>query len=140
MMRVGTVVRFSLILVSLTGCGTIMNGTHQDLAITSHPGGATVIVDGQEMGTTPIVASIWRKHAHVVKLERPGFYPVEHSVVPEPSGWAWGNIVFAGLVGLMVDAWTGGLYELSQVHVAGTFPASFEKKVETPTPTAMSSR
>ena len=56
------------------------------------------------------------------------------------GGWAWGNIVFAGLIGLMVDAWTGGLYELSQDHVAGTFPASFEKKVETPTPTAMSSR
>jgi hypothetical protein len=140
MMHAGTVALFSFILVSLSACGTIINGTHQDLAISSHPGGATVTVDGQEIGSTPMVASVWRKHAHVVKIERPGYYPVEHSVVPELSGWAWGNIIFGGLIGLTVDAWTGGLYEMSEDNVACTFPASFEKKMETPTPTAMSSR
>jgi hypothetical protein len=29
------------------------------------------------------------------------------------SGWVWGNIVFGGLIGLAVDAISGGLYNLS---------------------------
>ena len=97
----------SLLLISVSGCGTIINGVHQDLAITSNPGGAAVTVDGEDMGTTPIVASVWRKHAHVVKVEQPGYYPIETSVVPELSWWGLGNVVFAGLIGLTVDAWTG---------------------------------
>jgi hypothetical protein len=34
------------------------------------------------------------------------------------SGWVWGNIVFGGLIGLVVDASTGAMYKLTpeQVH------------------------
>ena len=31
----------------------------------------------------------------------------------------WGNIVFGGIIGLVVDAASGGLYELSPEQVAG---------------------
>lgn len=33
------------------------------------------------------------------------------------SGWVWGNIVFGGIIGLAVDAISGGLYRLSPEQV-----------------------
>ncbi len=33
------------------------------------------------------------------------------------SGWVWGNIFFGGLIGLAVDAITGGLYNLSPEQI-----------------------
>lgn len=107
----------------MAGCGTVVNGMHQDLAITSDPGGAAVSVDGISAGSTPVVMSVSRKHAHVVKIERPGFYPVEASVVPVTSTWEWGNILFAGIIGVAVDAWTGGMYDLSRDTIDAYFPA-----------------
>lgn len=36
------------------------------------------------------------------------------------SGWVWGNIIFGGLIGLAVDAITGGLYNLNPGQLAAT--------------------
>lgn len=124
-----------------TGCGTFVNGMHQDLTVTSSPGGAAVSIDGVSQGTTPVVMSVWRKHAHVVKVEQPGYHPVEHSVVPETSAWEWGNVIFGGFIGVVVDAWTGGMYYLSQDRVHANFPLHQNNPIKSavavaPTPTA----
>lgn len=125
---VGTVI-LGFMVLSTTGCGTVVNGIYQDLAITSNPGGAQVSVDGISSGTTPVVVPVTRKHAHVVKVEQDGYHPIEGSVVPVTSIWEWGNVIFAGLIGLAVDAWTGGMYELSQDRVNAVFPAQSERTV-----------
>ena len=117
----GTVSLCLSMVLFVTGCGTFVNGFHQDVAITSDPGGANVSVDGVPSGKTPIVASLWRRSAHVVKVEHPGYYPFEASVVPVTSTWEWGNLLSWGLIGLAVDAWTGGMYELSQDKVNAHF-------------------
>ena len=117
--------------LSVTGCGTVVNGIYQDLAITSNPGGAQVSVDGISSGTTPVVVPVTRNHAHVVKLEQAGYQPIEASVVPQTSIWEWGNVIFAWLPGLAVDAWTGGMYQLSYDRVNAVFPAQTDKTVKT---------
>ena len=122
---------FGLVLLGATGCGTVVNGIHQDLAITSHPGGAQVSVDGISKGTTPVVVPVTRKHAHVVKVEHEGYQPMEASVVPQTSIWEWGNVIFAWLPGLAVDAWTGGMYELSHDRVNAVFPTQTERTIKT---------
>lgn len=111
------------------GCGTIVNGFHQDLAVTSSPGGAAVSVDGVSQGTTPFVASLWRRSAHVVKVEQPGYYPIETSVVPTISAWEWGNVISWSFIGVAIDAWTGGMYDLSKDHVAVVFATNPDKKL-----------
>ena len=35
------------------------------------------------------------------------------------SGWVWGNLVFGGLIGLAVDAVSGGLYNLPPDQMTG---------------------
>ena len=46
-----------------------------------------------------------------------GYHPYELTLTKKSNGWVWGNIVFGGLIGLVVDASTGSLYKLSPEQV-----------------------
>lgn len=106
--------------LSLNACATIMNGKQQDVAFTSTPGGATVFVDGQNMGVTPTSLSLARKDSHVVRLDLAGYQPYEMTLERGVSGWVWGNLLFGGLIGLVVDVTTGSMYKLKPEQVNGT--------------------
>ena len=54
-----------------------------------------------------------------MRMELEGYAPYEATMTRGVSGWVWGNIVFGGLVGLAVDAVSGGLYKISPEQVAG---------------------
>lgn len=116
-MRRGTLL--ALTVVSLSACATIMHGTGQDVGISSTPTNARVTVDNKPLGNTPVVAKLSRKDNHIIRIELEGYQPFEATVTRKTSGWVWGNIVFGGLIGLAVDAISGGLYDLRPEQVAG---------------------
>ena len=99
--------------LSLSACASIIHGTSQDVGISSSPTGAQVTVDNQLGATTPYVAKLSRKDNHIVKVSMDGYAPAELTLTKTVSGWVWGNIVFGGLIGLAVDAISGGLYNLT---------------------------
>lgn len=107
-------------LLALGACGTIMHGTSQDVGISSSPTGATIKIDGMTGATTPFVAKLSRKESHIVHIEAPGYAPADLTITRGTSGWVWGNLVFGGLVGLAVDAISGGLYKLSPDQLTST--------------------
>ena len=108
-------------LLTLTaGCGIIIHGTSEDIGFQSTPTGATVSVDSKPLGKTPVITKLSRKDDHVVHFELPGYQAADATITRGVSGWVWGNIVFGGLVGLAVDAISGGLYKLSPQQVSGT--------------------
>ncbi len=107
---------FCLILLVI-GCATIMQGTNQGVGISSTPSGASVTIDNQSYGSTPIVAKLSRKDNHIVSIEMSGYQPFETTLTRKTSGWVWGNILFGGLIGLAVDAISGGLYKLTPEQV-----------------------
>ena len=117
------IITFTLI---LWGCATIMHGTSQSIGISSSPSGAKVTIDNVENGSTPVFADLKRKKDHIVRIEMEGYQKAELTITNSVSGWVWGNIVFGGLIGLAVDAITGGLYNLSpeqlnaELHKQGT--------------------
>jgi hypothetical protein len=94
-------------------CATIMHGTSQKIGISSSPSGAKVIVDNADFGATPTFAELKRGDDHIVKISLEGYQTAELTITKSVSGWVWGNIVFGGLIGLAVDAISGGLYNLS---------------------------
>lgn len=102
-----------VLLVSSSACATIMHGTSQDIGISSMPTGASITVDNVTKAQTPFVASLSRKDNHIVHIAADGFAPADLTLTRGTSGWVWGNIVFGGLVGLAVDAISGGLYNLT---------------------------
>jgi PEGA domain len=103
-----------------TGCGTIMQGSRQQIAISSYPTGASVRVDTTAYGITPITVALRRKDHHIIQINLDGYQPFEITTARSTSGWVWGNIVFGGLIGLVVDASTGGMYKLTPEQVQAT--------------------
>ena len=107
----------------LAGCASIMHGTTQQVAVSSSPTGAQVTVNAMERGTTPVIADLKRKDNHVIKVTMDGYQPFEMALTRSVSGWVWGNIVFGGLIGLAVDAITGGLYKVAPEQVTAELKA-----------------
>jgi len=116
--------------LAVLACASIMHGKAQEVSIASTPSGATVTVDNEALGTTPVVAKLKRKDKHVIAVKLDGYQPFELTTTRSTSGWVWGNILFGGLIGLAVDLGTGGAYkvnpaqisaQLAQAHAGATF-------------------
>jgi hypothetical protein len=99
-------------------CGTIIHGSSQEVGISSQPTGASVTVDKQPLGTTPVVAHLRRKDNHEIVVTMTGYQPFALATTRSVSGWVWGNIVFGGLIGLAVDAISGALYKVQPEQVS----------------------
>lgn len=108
-----------------SGCATIVHSGPRDVPVTSSPPGATVTIfdrDGKQVmkQTTPFVASLRPKHSYFkgaeyrALFEMPGYQSSEVQIRSAVSGWYWGNLLFGGLVGmLIVDPNTGAMYNLA---------------------------
>ncbi len=107
----------TVVALVLSGCATIMHGINQDIGISSSPSGAIVTIDNRVHGETPIIASLARKRNHFIKIELPGYKPFQTTITKSTSGWVFGNIIIGGLIGLGIDAVSGGLYELGPEQV-----------------------
>lgn len=99
--------------IATVGCASIMHGTTQKVGISSSPTGATVTIDNKSYGSTPLFADLNRGEVHIVTIEMAGYAKSQLTLTKSLSGWVWGNILFGGLIGLGVDAISGGLYNLS---------------------------
>lgn len=98
---------------ALLACASIIHGTKQEVSIASSPSGAQVMVDNMTMGNTPVVADLRRKNEHHIVVRLEGYEPFELNTKKSFSGWYIGNIVFGGIIGLIVDAANGAMYNVS---------------------------
>jgi len=101
------------LLLTLPGCATLVQGSSQEVSIVSNPAAAAISVDGKPMGTTPAVVRLTRQESHLLRLDLDGYQPFEMPLERKTSGWVWGNVVFGGVIGVVVDASTGAMYKLS---------------------------
>jgi hypothetical protein len=126
---------------SLVSCATIMTAGDQEISIESNPSKATVeIFDSANMmvwnSKTPTTVTLdksegfFKKATYRVEITKEGY---EKSVVQLKSninGWYWGNILFGGLLGmLIVDPLTGSMYTLSPEQITTTMQESLGVKV-----------
>ena len=111
-----------LFAVASTGCGTIMQGTKQKMGVRSDPAGATITVDGKEVGVTPMTLSLSRKTSHKVSVSLPGYENFQIMVDRKFSKWAIGDLLLGGPIALIIDHSTGGMYRLKpeqlEAHMA----------------------
>jgi hypothetical protein len=94
-----------------------MHGTTQTMGISSNPSSAAVWIDRQYVGETPVTVSLKRNQNHYIQIELQGYQPYEIVCTRQMSGWVFGNIVFGGVIGLCVDAISGGIYRLTPEQV-----------------------
>jgi len=109
------IISIAIIASLLSGsCATILNGTSQQIGVTSSPTNAKVFLNDNLQGTTPLVLSIKRKNkTHKVRIELEGFEPYEIFLTRKVSLAVLGNIICGGCIGLVVDLISGGIYRLT---------------------------
>lgn len=109
-----------------TGCASIVHGGSRSMTINSQPSGAKVTIakadSGQlvHSGTTPLTVMLdpkrgyFKGQTYKVRFELPGYNAAEVAVEPKLTGWYWGNIIFGGLIGMIVvDPLTGSMWNLA---------------------------
>jgi len=116
-----------LALFLLGSCASIIHGPNQSIDFSSQPTGAKIFIDGKEYGITPKTVDLKRKgrlkgeisskKEYAVKVELEGFYPYEVKLKREMDGWFLGNIIFGGLIGIIIDASNGAMYKLNPDQV-----------------------
>ena len=77
---------------------------------------------------TPASIDLPRDESHTIIFHKDGYEDVSATVVPESSGWIWGNILAGGVIGAAVDYSTGAGKKFSQDTVNVTMvpkPAAY---------------
>ncbi len=98
--------------LGLIGCGSIINGTRQDIGINTTPSRAIAKISTGENCVTPCVLNLKRNISHTITIEKKGYEPSSASLGHRASGWIAGNLFLGGPIGLLVDFATGGAYTL----------------------------
>lgn len=116
---------FLSIYAGLSGCATIVHGGPRAISVASTPAGAKVSIYDRSnslvmTNTTPFVANLTTKYGYFkaqqyrLVFELSGHASAEVELTSSVSGWYFGNLLFGGLIGMViVDPLTGAMYNLS---------------------------
>jgi predicted small secreted protein len=103
----------------LTGCAAVW-GAPSDQAVffDSTPLGAPVSIDGKQTCVTMCTQRLARKQSHTVAIARGGQADTTIQIRRRAiTKWVLSDLTFGLVIGLVVDAATGKLYELSPTDV-----------------------
>ncbi len=110
------------VVLALSGCASIFNGTTQAITVSSVPDGATALVVNRagvtvHNGVTPLTlqvkrgAGYFKSEVYTITFAKEGFASTEVKLESTVSGWYIGNLLFGGLIGMIgVDPATGAMY------------------------------
>lgn len=123
----------STLLASLLGCGAIFNGTRQTITAHSTPDGAILTTEPSTARyTTPASISLERKHEYVLRCEKEGYTPAEFQIQKKlQGGIVVLDVLFTGLIGVVVDGATGAWFKLSPENATLTM-TRIDETVEGP--------
>lgn len=97
----------------MSSCATIVSGSKQNVKFSSNPSVATIFIDEVEVGKTPFEIKLARKSEHSVMVKLEGYQTYQTKLTKKFNGWYVGNILFGGIIGLIIDPITGAMYNLS---------------------------
>lgn len=125
-----------------TGCASIVTGTHRKVTFNSNPSGAKVTIatpKGKVIreGVTPFTTSLMKGQPYfvgrkyVVTFSKEGYFDTKQEVKATLNGWYLGNLVFGGLVGLIVvDPLTGAMWTLPKDVTTTLNPSNASTSLE----------
>lgn len=103
----------------ITSCATIISGSRQVVEIKSEPTSARVYINEVEIGNTPIKENLKRNQEYSLILKLDGYETYETKLEKKFNDWYIGNIVFVGLVGIIIDPITGAIHKLKPEEIDG---------------------
>lgn len=113
--------------IFFTGCASVFNGGPENIRISSTPNGARVsifdeygeaVAFGRTQFKVPLKAGKnFHRKSYRVKVEKLGYQPHEFIIYNKVSGWYWGNLMYGGPLGAMIDPITGNMWKLDPAEV-----------------------
>jgi uncharacterized protein YceK len=70
----------ALVVLTLSGCATVISGTTQTLTFNSEPKGADVYLDGARVGTTPVSLSVKKNKKDAFMIQKEGYKTVSRDI------------------------------------------------------------
>jgi hypothetical protein len=124
-----------IFLCFLSGCASIVSGGPEIVTISSNPPEAKMTLCNDRtkqcmaIGQTPYTATLDRSQGffkparYSIKCEKPGYGPAERTLSAGMNGWYAGNIIFGGLIGiLIVDPATGAMWDIKEHNLVMNLP------------------
>lgn len=111
--------------LTMTGCASIFSGSTQTLTFKSVPDAAQITITNRagekvHTGLTPATVTLkrgtgyFKSAAYDVTFKKEGYQTKSVQVTGSVNGWYVANIIFGGLIGLLiVDPATGAMYTLN---------------------------
>ena len=126
------IVLFATAALSLAGCATLLGDTSETITINSSPEGATVLIDGKEVGRTPLKTTISKSQSDkVITFRKEGYETYQGSLESE-LGYTWLlNFFTGGLPGTTTDHLSGAMYEYSPDSYHATMRPTGEEAAST---------
>lgn len=113
------------ILISLTGCASIVSGTNQSVSIETNPtNNATCSLTNDKgkwfVSNTPGSVTVNRSYQDlVIECQKKGYQSGASKVKSTTKPMAFGNVIFGGVIGAGVDAASGAAYDYpTNIHIS----------------------
>lgn len=106
---------FSVAVLGVTGCASIMSGKDQQISVNSNVRGATVLINGAEVGKTPFIGKVSKPkngEGNVITLRADGYEEKTVAVETTIEPTFWVNILTGGPFGSTTDYSSGAMYKL----------------------------
>ena len=114
----------SAVSLCFTGCASLVDGNSQPMSFASTPDEATVYINGQAVGKTPVTIPIKRKSGdQQLKFSKEGYKDVELTLISNINPWFFGNVVSGGLLGSTTDGLSGAAFKYDPSSYMVTLPA-----------------
>jgi hypothetical protein len=101
----------------LMSCATIVSGRSQKVSVNTNPDEAIVTVNGM-VQKSPCSFTLDRTTpSYQVKIEKVGYKTVTLAIKRGINGWVFGNIIFGGIIGIVIDCASGSVYSFSPSEI-----------------------
>ncbi|MBT5432258.1 MAG: hypothetical protein P8Q36_16380 [Alphaproteobacteria bacterium] len=135
-MRSLSYVLLSAFLVVLAGCATVVGGTTQSVALKTQPDGASCVLEREgvvivTVRATPETVEIERASSPIrMVCSKARHLDASRVVLSGFEGFAAGDLVFGGLVGIVIDASSGAANRYPSEISVMLPPANFDSQAE----------
>lgn len=96
----------------LANCATIVSTNEYAVRVTAEPSGAVVLIDNKVIGEAPQLITLKSdKTSYAITVEKPGYEPETQYLQRSVDNWLFGNLLFGGVIGFIVDHSNGSGYQ-----------------------------
>jgi hypothetical protein len=102
----------------LLGCATIVSGRSQKVSVNTNPDEAIITINGMVQKSPCFFILDRTIPSYQVKIEKEGYKTVILTLEKGINGWVFGNIIFGGIIGVVIDCVSGSVNSFNPAEIS----------------------